>query len=402
LTGNEQAAVQRPTHASLMKGEANQGKKHKGGRVMRMKAAVCRAVNQPISVEEVNLAAPKEKEVLVKTEYCGFCHSDLSAINGTTPFPMPVVIGHEASGIVVDMGPGVTTLNKGDHVIGTWLIACGHCPECRAGWPYLCRASTEARRTGNLLDFTSRLSDANGEILKHSGYISGLAEYMVLPEEAAIKIRDDMPLDQASFLGCCMPTGFGAVTNVAQVRPGQSAAIWGVGGVGLNVVQGCRMRGANPIIAVDLEGSKENVAREFGATHFINSSKDDPVPIILKLTDGGARFCFEVAGDAGAVVQAFWALAPKGKLIPVGAPGPEATAALPTFFLGHHCNSIEGTVYGNISPKEDIPAFVDLIMRGDYKLDKLIGRKFKLQEINEVVDAMTKRQILGRWVCAFD
>jgi Zn-dependent alcohol dehydrogenase len=369
---------------------------------MRMKAAVCREAGRPVNVEEVELAAPKEREVLVKTAYCGFCHSDLNAINGTSPSPMPVVIGHEASGVIVDTGPGVTTLKKGDHVVGTWLIACGHCPECRSGWLHLCRASTEARRTGNLLDLTSRLSDAKGETLMHSGYISGMAEYMVLPEEAAIKIREDMPLDQACFLGCCMPTGFGAVTNVAEIKPGQSAAIWGMGGVGLNAVQGCKMRGANPIIAVDLEGSKETIAREVGATHFINSSKEDPVPIIQKLTDGGARFCFEVTGDPGAVVQAFWSLAPKGKLIPIGAPGPDETAALPMFFLGHHCNTIEGTVYGNISPQDDIPVFVDMVMRGDYKLDKLIGKKFKLEAINEVVDAMTKRQVSGRWVCAFD
>lgn len=382
--------------------KANQFHSLKGGTTMKMKAAVCREPNKPVSVEEVELAPPKQKEVLVKTAFCGFCHSDLNIVNGNSPFPLPTVIGHEASGIVMDVGPGVTTLKKGDHVIGTWLIACGHCPACRSGRLNLCSTNNTARMGGTLLDMTSRLSDSNGEMIKHAAYISGLAEYMVLPEEAAIGIRKDMPLDQACLMGCCMPTGFGSVINVAQIKPGQSAAIWGVGGVGLNVVQGAKMMGAYPVIAVDLEGSKETIARQFGATHFIDNSKEDPVPVIQKLTGGGAQFCFEAVGDTGAVLQAFWALAPAGKLVPIGAPGTSGTVAIPIFFLGHHCNSIEGTLYGNISPRDDIPAFIDMAMRGEYKLDKLIGRKFKLEEINEVVDAMTKRQIMGRWICAFD
>lgn len=369
---------------------------------MKMKAAVCRETNKPVSVEEVELAPPKEKEVLVKTAFCGFCHSDLSGINGTSPSPLPTIIGHEASGIVVDVGSGVTTLKTGDHVVGTWLIPCGHCSICRSGRLNLCPANTVTRREGTLMDMTSRLFDADGNILKHSGYISGLAEYMVLPEEAAIGIRKDMPLDQACFMGCCMPTGFGAVINVAKVNIGDSVAIWGMGGVGLNVVQGCKLRGAYPIIGVDLEGSKETIAREFGATHFIDNSKEDPVPIIQELTAGGAKFCFEVIGDTGAVIQAFWALAPAGKLIPIGAPEPNEAAALPMYFLGHHCNSIEGTVYGNISPRDDIPVFIDMVMRGDYQLKKLIGKKFKLDEINDVADAMTRRQIQGRWICEFE
>jgi Zn-dependent alcohol dehydrogenase len=282
---------------------------------MKMKAAVAREFNKPVIIEEVELAPPKEKEVLVKTAYCGFCHSDLSTLNGTIAFPLPMVIGHEASGVVLDVGPGVNSLKKGDHVVGTWQIACGHCPECTNGWGNNCRTSMAAVSEGMLLDMTSRLTDSKGNRLNHSCYISGFAEYMVIPEESAIKIRDDMPLEQACFLGCCIPTGFGAVINVAHVKPGQSVAIWGMGGVGLNVVQGAKLRGAYPIIGVDLEGSKEAIAREFGVTHFINSSKEDPVPIIKELTNGGSHFCFEAIGDSGAGVQAYWSLRLRGKFI---------------------------------------------------------------------------------------
>ena len=369
---------------------------------MKMKAAIAREYNKPISVEEVELAPPKEKEVLVKTSYCGFCHSDLSLIKGHFQFPLPAVMGHEASGVVMDVGPGVTKLQKGDHVVGTWMISCGDCPECAKGWGNLCRTNLSGVHEGTLLDMTSRLTDAEGNTLRHSTFVSGFAEYMVLPEEGAIKVRKDMPLDQACFLGCCMPTGFGSAVNVGKVNAGESVAIWGMGGVGLNVVQGCKMRGAYPIIGVDLEGSKEAIAREFGATHFIDSSKEDPVPIIQELTNGGANYCFEVIGDSGAGKQCFWSLGLKGKMVQVGGPHPEDMADIPFIFLGIHCQSVEGTVYGNIRTHEDIPKFIDMVMRGDYKLDKLLGKYFKLDEINDVVDAMEKRQIIGRWVCAFE
>jgi len=240
---------------------------------MKIKAAVLREFNKPVNIEEVDLAPPKEKEVLVKTAYTGFCHSDLHFVRGKVNFGLPGVIGHEASGVVEDVGPGVTSVKKGDHVVAAWMVACGTCPECVTGQGHICRKSSEIFRSGVLLDRTTRLTDSKGNKLCHQTFVSGFAEYMVVPEAGAIKIRDDMPLDQACFLGCCMPTGFGAVYNAAGVKPGESVAIWGMGGVGLNVVRGSKLRSANPIIGVDLEGSKEAFAREFGVTHFINSSR---------------------------------------------------------------------------------------------------------------------------------
>jgi len=367
---------------------------------MKIQAAVLREYGELVDVEKIELAPPKEKEVLIKTAYTGFCHSDLGFIDGIVKFPLPLVLGHEASGVVEAVGPGVTSVKKGDHVVAAWMVPCGECPECTSGQGHICRKSHEIHGSGGLLDKTSRLSDSNGNRLNHQTFISGFAEYMVIPEKGAIKIRDDMPLDQACFLGCCLPTGYGAVYNAAGVKPGQSVAIWGMGGVGLNVVQGAKLRSANPIIGVDLEGSKENIAREFGCTHFINSSKDDPVPIIKEqLTDGGADYCFEVIGDPGAVTQAVWSLGFGGKMVQIGITPEGTMTEIPQTYTPLHCKKIEGTLYGNIKTHEDIPAFADMAMRGDFKLDKLITNTFKVEEINDVAETMRKRQILGRWIC---
>jgi S-(hydroxymethyl)glutathione dehydrogenase/alcohol dehydrogenase len=377
---------------------------------MKMKAAVLKEYNQPITVEEVELAPPREHEVLIKTAYTGFCHSDLSFMKGDVPFPIPMVIGHEASGIVEATGPGVTSLEKGDHVVATWMVSCGHCPECTSGRGHICRKSHGIHTQGTLMDGTSRLRDKEGNVLFHSVFVAGFAEYMVLPEAGTVKIRDDLPLDQACTLACCMPTGFGAACNAAQVKPGQSVAVWGLGGVGLNVVQGAKLRGAYPIFGVDLEGSKEKIARTCGVTHFINSSKEDPVPIIQLATGGvrmengmilggGADIIFEVSGDTGAIVQASWALAIGGKWVQVGIHPANKVAELVLTFFPPHCKTLQGTLYGNIRTHQDIPAFADMIMRGDFKVDQLITKKFKLEEINDVAEAMDKRQIIGRWVC---
>jgi S-(hydroxymethyl)glutathione dehydrogenase/alcohol dehydrogenase len=223
---------------------------------MRMKAAVCREYNKPITIEEVELAPPKAKEVLVKTMFTSLCHSDWSAVAGYLGVSIPAVLGHESAGIIVDVGPEVTSVKKGDHVVASWAVPCGKCKLCANGQGHICDTNRQFFIEGTLLDGTSRLTDAKGNRLCHSTFVSGFAEYMVIPEQGAIKVRDEFPLDQACFIACCMPTGFGAVYNVAQVKPGNSVAIWGMGGVGLNVVQGAKLRGAYPIIGVDLESSK--------------------------------------------------------------------------------------------------------------------------------------------------
>jgi S-(hydroxymethyl)glutathione dehydrogenase/alcohol dehydrogenase len=234
---------------------------------------------------------------------------------------------------------------------------------------------------------------------------------MVIPEQGAIKMPKDLPLDQASFIGCCVPTGYGAVYNVAEVKPGNSVAIWGMGGVGLNVVQSAKLRGASPLIGVDLNGEKEKIAREFGVTHFIDSSKEDPVQEVQLLTGGqrmddgmimggGADFCFEVIGDPGAIQQAYWALNFAGKLIMVGIPPMESRTELPLTLTPPHNKNILGTLYGNVRTHHELPKIVNQILDGRYiDLSKLITKKFKVEEINDVIKAMEEHRIIGRWVC---
>ncbi len=369
---------------------------------MKMKAAVARE-GRPISVEEVELAPPKEKEVLVKTKYTGFCHSDHTAARGGFGFPLPMVIGHEASGIVEDVGPGVTSIKQGDAVVTTWMIACGECARCTSGRGHICTVTQGIQIKGGLLDGTSRLTDSKGNRVSHQTFVSGMAEYMVIPEQGAIKVRDGFPLDQACLMGCCVPTALGAVNNVANIRPGDSVAIWGMGGVGLNVVRSAKLRGADPLIGIDIEGSKETIAREFGVTHFIDSSKEDPVPAVQELTGGGADFCFEVVGDPGALVQAYWALSIGGSLIMIGMPSLDDRPPLPLMFTPAHNRNVLGTLYGNVRARVDLPKFMDMVMKGGYAdLNKLITRHFKIEQINDVYDAMTEHRIMGRWICVWD
>lgn len=365
---------------------------------MKMKAAVLREFDKPATIEEVELEPPREKEVLVKTSYCGFCQTDLHFMRGRFDFGLPGVLGHEAAGIVEDVGPGVTSVKKGDHVVATWMVPCGTCPECMSGRGHICRNGIELLGAGVLPDRTSRLKDSKGRQLGHQMFVSGFAEHMVVPEIGVVKVNEDLPLDQACLMGCCLPTGFGAVYNGAGVKPGESVAIWGMGGVGLNAVRGAKLRSAYPIIGVDLEGSKERLAREMGVSHFINSSKEDPVPIVKELTGGGAQYTFEVIGDPGAVIQALWTIGLGAKHIQIGMCPPDLVG-IPLTFMTGHCNSIIGTLYGMIQTHRDIPALAGMAARGDLLLDKLITRKFKLEEINDVAEAMKQRQIVGRWVC---
>ncbi len=380
---------------------------------MKIKSAVLREPNKPLTIEELELAPPKEKEVLVKSAFTGFCHSDLHLMLGEIPIALPLAIGHEMAGIVEDIGPGVTKVKKGDHVVGTWMIPCGKCPQCLRGMGNICSGNFGAFLGGVLLDGTSRLTDKNGEMVRHGNFVSGFSDYTVMPEDGAIAIPKEFPLDQACFMGCCVPTGWGSVFNTAQIKPGDSVVIYGLGGVGLNILRAAVMQHANPVIAVDLEGSKKDLAMDFGATHFIDNSKDDPVPIILTMTGGvqmedgnwmggGVDVAFEAIGDPGAIIQAYWSTGIGGKLVIPGITPFDQTTNLPLMLLPLHQKSILGNLYGSISTQVDIPRLINMAMKEDLKLDKLISKKFKLEQINDVADAMVKRQIKGRWVCAWD
>jgi S-(hydroxymethyl)glutathione dehydrogenase / alcohol dehydrogenase len=370
---------------------------------MKMKAAVVRKPGGPINIEEVNLAPPKAGEILVKTKFCGYCHSDWAAVEDWLGFTLPLVIGHEASGVVVDVGPGCKRIQPGDHVSACWAVSCGTCKMCVSGRESICPTNREFIAAGTLLDGTTRLTGADGEAIHLMTFVGGFAEYLVIPEQGAIKMRKDMPLEHACLMGCCMPTGYGAVFNTAKVKPGDSVAVWGCGGIGLNVIRGAYLRGANPIIAVDLMGEKESLARQFGATHFIDNSKVDPVPIVQELTGGGVDFVFEATGDTGAIRQVYWAMGIGGKQIQIGIHNYRETIPMSLSFTPPHNRDIIGTLYGDVHIHKDIPAFADLVMTGRYMdLDKLIGKRFRLDDINDVHQAMTDHKIMGRWVCEFD
>ena len=369
---------------------------------MKIQAAVLRQFKEPLIIEELELEPPREGEVLIKHINTGFCHTDLHQMLGELHIGLPLVPGHETSGVVEDVGPGVTRVKKGDHVVSNFIVSCGKCPECLRGAGHLCSGYEESFIQGTMLDGTSRLKDKRGHPVGHGLYVSGFSTHGVMPEDGVVPIRKDMPLDQACLMACCVPTGWGTVTNIANVQPGDSVVVYGLGGVGLNILRAAALRQADPVIAVDLEGEREEMARDFGATHFINNSEEDPVPIIREIIGKGADVVFEAIGDPGAIIQAYWSTGKLGKLVISGVTPQEEMTNLPLFRLPVHQISILGGLYGSISPHLDIPRFVELAMKGTLKADRLITKKFRLEEINDVAEAMIKRRITGRWVCEFE
>jgi S-(hydroxymethyl)glutathione dehydrogenase/alcohol dehydrogenase len=371
---------------------------------MKTRAAVSRELGEPFTIEELELAPPKANEVLVKTAHTGWCHSDLSQMKGSYGMDLiPYVPGHEVAGVVQEVGAGVTSLKPGDRVVSCWVAPCGKCEKCVSGQTHICETLHPGLASGKLLDGTSRFKAADGEDVNHFLFSSGFSEYIVTPEISSVKVPDELPLDQACLLGCCVCTGWGAVHRTSGIIPGQSAAVWGMGGIGLNIIQGLKTAGAYPIIAVDLEGSKEEIARKMGATHFINSSKVDPIPVIREelTAERGLDFVFEAIGDPGAYTQAFFALAIGGTMVGVGVPSNEDMVSLPFFMIPFGSMSIKGCIYGGVRHSIEIPLLANMAVRGDLDLKSLINKKFKLDEINEVAQAMEERKIVGRWVCDF-
>jgi Zn-dependent alcohol dehydrogenase len=369
---------------------------------MKTKAAVCREFEEPISIEEIELEAPQANEILVKVAHTGWCHSDLSMLQGKLGMDIvPFVIGHECSGVVQEVGPGVTTLKPGDHVVSCWVAPCGHCERCVSGETHICLNLHPALQTGKLADGTTRMKGADDEELNHFLFCSGFSEYIVTPEISSVKVPKELPMDQACLLGCCVGTGWGSAVKAAKIEPGETVAVWGCGGIGLNVIQGARLSGASMIIGVDLEGSKEKIAREMGATHFINASEEDPVPIIREqlTNERGVDYVFEAIGDPGAFAQAFYVTRIGGTFSCIGITSTEDLVSWPPFMIVFGVFKIQGIVYGNIRHQVDIPIMADLALKGELKLDQLITERFKLEDINEVAKAMEKRQIVGRWVC---
>ena len=347
-----------------------------------MKAAVLREVKQPLVIEEVTLDDPGPGQLLVKTAASGVCHSDLHFIEGLWPSPLPVVLGHEAAGVVEQVGPGVTHAEPGDHVVLLFVPFCGSCRYCTTGRPNLCG---RARTRGQTLHIGE-------QAVAPFASLSSFAEYMVVPEGGVVKIKKEVPLDKAALVGCGVMTGVGAAINTAKVQPGSSCAVIGTGGVGLNVIQGCVLAGAERIIAIDIHANKLEMAREFGATHVIDASNEDAVAKVQELTNGGADYAFEVIGLPEAITQAFEMVRRGGEAIVVGmAPaGSEVTISAPGFMLE---KVLRGCVYGSSRPRYDMPRLLDLYMAGKLKLDELVSRTYPLEGINEAFAAMKNGEV---------
>ena len=347
-----------------------------------MKAAVLKEAKQPLVIEEVTLEDPGPGQVLVKTAASGVCHSDLHFIDGLWPAPTPAILGHEAAGVVEEIGPGVTYVEPGDHVVLVFIPFCGTCRYCTTGRPNLCQQGGSQRPTLHIGD----------KVVPPFLSMSSFAEYMVVQEGGLVKIRKDAPLESASLVGCGVMTGVGAAINTAKVQPGSSCAVIGTGGVGLNVIQGCVLAGAERIIAVDIHPNKLEMAREFGATHFIDASKEDPVAKVRELTEGGADYAFEVIGLPQAITQAFDMVRSGGEAIVVGmAPlGSEATISAPAFLAE---KVLRGCIYGSARPRFDMPRLIDLYMAGKLKLDELVSRTYPLEQINEAFTALKNGEV---------
>lgn len=361
---------------------------------MKTKAAVLFEVGARLDIQDVEVAPPRAGEVLVRMGVAGVCHTDLHVMTGHVPAPLPAVLGHEGAGIVEAVGPGVTSLRPGDHVIPMWRLSCGECEYCTGGRPALCPAGTEIRTTGRLLDGTTRFALGDREI-KHFCGVSTFSEFSVIPERALIKIPADLPLDRAALFGCAIICGVGAVFNAARVRPGSSVAVFGAGGVGLNVVQGAALAGAEQIIAVDLLDAKLEHARRFGATHTVNASSGTPVDRVRALTGGrGVDYAFEAIGTPAVMRQAYDTLAKRGTAVIIGVTPRTAEVSVPTNPLVFEERTLTGSLYGASRPRTDILMLIDLYRAGRLKVDELLTRTYPLDEINEAYDALERGEVI--------
>ncbi len=360
---------------------------------MKARAAVLFGARQKLSIEHVEVSDPRAGEVLVRMAAGGVCHSDLHVMKGDLGAPLPAILGHEGSGIVAAVGPAVKEVQPGDHVIPLWRLSCGECEYCTGGRPALCTAGIEIRRTGTLPGGGTGFS-LDGKEIKRFGGVSTFSEYSVIPERALLKIPQEFPLDRAALLGCAVITGFGAVVNAAQVRTGGLVAVFGAGGVGLNVIQTAALAGAGMVIAVDLKENKLDYAKRFGATHVVNGSRGDPVEQVKALTGGrGVDYAFEVVGLPATMRQAFDVLARRGVAVVVGIGPMNAEVAIPVIPLAWEDRTLMGSLYGSARPRIDIPKLMDLYRAGKLKLDELLTRTYRLEQINEAYEALERGEV---------
>ena len=364
-----------------------------------MKAAVLYKANERLQICDVEQEGPRAGEARVKVKAAGICHSDWHIMNGDWPLPLPMVLGHEAAGIVDEVGAGVTNVKPGDHIIFSFRPHCGRCLYCSIGRTILCDGHSSPR--WGLLDGSFRMR-RNGEDLRQMARIGTFAESVVCPAEMLVPIRKDMPWPQAALMGCCVPTGVGAVMSCAKVEAGASMLVVGCGGVGLNVVQGGRLVGAEKIIAADLLDNKLAYAKEFGATHTLNASRENVVEEVRKLTGGrGVDYAFDAIGGEATTLQILDAVRPGGTAVIVGMAAMSVRAPITPYMMALQEKCIKGTMYGSVRPNIDFPRLVNLYMDGRLKIDELVSRTYPLDEINEGFEYLTSGQV-ARGVVVFN
>ena len=360
-----------------------------------MKAAVLREVGKPLNIEDVQISKPGPREVLIRTAAAGVCHSDLHFVEGSYPYMMPVVLGHESAGIVEEVGADVHYVEKGDHVITCLSAFCGHCNYCLSGRMSLCQSPEVQRPPGA----EPRLKQGD-EMINQFLNLSSYAEQMLVHEHALVKVREDMPLDRAALIGCGVTTGVGAVHNTAGVEPGSTVAVVGCGGVGLACINGAAIAGAGRVIAVDMVPSKLELAKTFGATDLVNASEGDPVEQVRELTGGGVDYSFEAIGLKITAEQCFRMLARGGTatiigMIPVGAMvelhGPD--------FLAE--KKMQGCTMGSNRFRIDMPRYIEFYLQGKLHLDEMVSQRVPLDQVNDALDALKQGEV-ARTVLTFD
>ncbi|WP_338000212.1 zinc-dependent alcohol dehydrogenase family protein [Alicyclobacillus sp. ALC3] len=345
------------------------------------------ANSQPLELMEVDLDPPSRGEVLVRIRSVGLCHSDLSVINGTRPRPMPMALGHEAAGEIIELGPGVDEFEVGDHVVCTFVPSCGHCLPCSEGRPALCDVGAKANQQGTLLDGTSRLHFEGGTINHHLG-VSGFAEHAVISTRSLVKVEKDIPFEQLALFGCAVLTGVGAVVNAAKVSLGSSVAIVGLGGVGLSAVLGAVASGAQTVFAVDINPSKLELARNLGATHVFDARDPEVILKIKQASSGGVEYAFETAGSVAAMNVAYAVTRPGGMTVTSGLPHPQEQFSIPQVTLTAEERTVKGSYLGSSVPKRDIPRFISMFRRGLLPIDRLVSQTISLNDINTGFDLL--------------
>lgn len=373
--------------------------KTRGAVLREMGAAAPYAESRPLEIVEAELDPPGPGELLVRVRASGLCHSDLSVINGSRPRVMPMMLGHEAAGEVVETGPGVSALGAGDHVVLAFVPACGECIPCESGRAALCEPGAAANTAGTLLSGERRLHEPGGGEINHHLGVSAFSDHIVVSDRSAVKVDPSLPFDVAALFGCAVLTGVGAVTNCARVRPGDTVAIFGLGGVGLSALLGAVLSGARQIIVSDPVQEKLPLALELGATDAFPAGPDC-VAKVREATRGGADHAIETVGSAGVLAEAYAATKRGGQTVTVGLPHPDANLSIQAVSLVAEERILRGSYLGSCVPARDIPRFVDLHLAGRLPVERLLSHTLALEELNEGFDRLASGHAL-RQVVAF-